>query len=216
MRGDQTTKVMLYRAEYPKAPPRSGARFRLLHAGNYQNWSEFFPWVSETADEYLLGLRRLAEVAAQIPDIELVIRVRLKAEVDADVVRRAVPEAANVTVVTTETDFLTQLAESDLLVSHFSTTVEQALQMGKPVLLWGSTRRYCQVPPRLDPPTRGSRAAVYAVHAVRDLPAMLAALRDCHGGQPLTASEVAPFRMGLDRPDIHGFARAVEQEVGLP
>lgn len=210
------TKVAFYRAEYPGASPRSGTRFRLLHAGNYQNWSDFFPWVSETADEYLRGLRRLADAAAGIPDIELVIRVRLKAEVDADVVRRAVPEAANVTVVTTDTDFLTQLAESDLLVSHFSTTVEQALQMGKPVLLWGSAHRYCQVPPRLGPPTSGSRAAVYAVQDARDLPAMLASLRAHHSGRPLTDSEVAPFRIPADRPDVHGFARTVARELGLP
>ena len=216
IRGNQTTKVVLYRTEYPKAASRTGTKFRLLHAGNYQNWSDFFPWVSETADEYLRGLRRLADAAARIPGIEVVLRVRLKAEVDADVVRRAVPEAANVTVCTTEIDFLTQLAESDLLVSHFSTTVEQALQMGKPVLLWGSTHRYCQVPPRMHPPTQGSRAAVYAVHAQRDLPAMLAALRDWHGGQPLTDSEVAPFRMEPDRPDVRGFAGAVAREVGLP
>ena len=117
------------------------------------------------------------------------------------------PRAGNVTLSRGEDDFLREMAASDLLVSHFSTTVEQALQMGKPVLLWGSTRRYCQFPARWEPPSAGSRSAVYAVRDAADLPAMLAAIRLHHSGKPLSDEEVAPFRNPPDCPDIDGLAR---------
>ncbi len=193
------------RLDYPQAAARRGGRFRILHAGNYQNWSDFFPFVSETADEFVAGIDALTRAAAGIEDLDLVIRVRPKKEVDADVVRR-IAQADNVTVCTTDMDFLEQLAESDLLVSYFSTTVLQALQMGKPVLLWGSTRRFHQVPARTLPPTGLHRAAVYAVDDADALRGMLTALRDHHRDAPLTPEETAPYRLHESVPDLAGLA----------
>lgn len=151
---------------------------RVLHAGNYQNWSDFFPWVAETADEYLHALEDLAAAVEKMDSIELVVRVRPKREVDATTVERRLGHRRNVTVCGTDQDFLEQLAASDLLVAHFSTTVEQALQMGKPVLLWGSTDRYQQFPGREIPPQGRLTDRVYVVHRAEALPAMLAGIRD--------------------------------------
>jgi hypothetical protein len=183
------------RLDYPSQVCGSepGRPFRVLHAGNYQNWSDFFPWVAETSGEYLEGMEHLANGMAGVEGIELTFRVRPKREVDAEALKARLRHQSNVSVCDTEQDFLEQLASCDLLVSHFSTTVEQALQMGKPVLLWGSTQRYAQFPGRETPPSQDSRAAVYAVRRAEALPAMLSAIRAAHVGRPLTAAECAPY-----------------------
>ena len=132
-RSDGKIRASHFRADYPPLQPAAGERaFRILHAGNYRNWREFFPWVGETADEFVRGLAHLAVIAARVPGIELIFRIRPKDEVNADVVRESIPLASNVRIASTSQRFLEQLAESDLLISHFSTTVEQALQMGIP------------------------------------------------------------------------------------
>src|SRR5690606_20835997 len=137
--------------DYPASDsrPDAGRPFRILHAGNYQNWSDYFPWVSETSEEFLSGIERLARASAAVEGIEIVFRIRPKREVDAETLRRRLKARPNLRICDTEEDFLQQLADSDLLVAHFSTTVEQALQMGKPVLLWGSARRYRQFEGRI-------------------------------------------------------------------
>jgi hypothetical protein len=188
------TKHYPYRVAYPPTPSRSSSKFRILHAGNYQNWSEFYPWIAQTSDEFLDSLATLSATISGMQDVELVIRTRSKREIHPQLVRRALGFQVNVSVTETNTDFLDDLAGSDLLVSYFSTTVEQALQMGKPVLLWGCASRYCQFPARRNPPTSESRSAVYAVRDATDLPAMLSAIRNCHHKRPLTDAESAEFR----------------------
>jgi hypothetical protein len=181
-------RVLPVSLAYPPSPSDTrepGRPLRVLHAGNYQNWSDFFPWVAETADEYVDGLEKLAAVVEQLDGIQLVIRVRPKREVDSRVVDARLGNRRNVTVCGTDQDFLEQLAESDLLIAHFSTTVEQALQMGKPVLLWGSAGRYIQFEPR--PP----------VHAARDtaeLATVLAALRDAYCSAPPDRDATMAYR----------------------
>jgi hypothetical protein len=194
--GAANVRLQPVRLDYPSqvCGSEAGRPFRVLHAGNYQNWSDFFPWVAETSGEYLEGMEHLADGMAGLAGIELTFRVRPKREVDAEALRARLRPQANVSVCDTEQDFLEQLASCDLLVSHFSTTVEQALQMGKPVLLWGSTARYAQFPGRETPPNPDSRAAVYVVRRAETLPAMLSAIRAAHVGRPLTAAECAPYR----------------------
>jgi hypothetical protein len=197
--------------DYPAATGQMvGARpFRILHAGNYQNWSDYFPWVSETSEEFLRGMEQLAAAAEKVSGIEVVFRVRPKREVDANALRGRIKTAGNVQVCDTDDDFLEQLADCDILVAHFSTTVEQALQMGKPVLLWGSTQRYAQFPGREVLPTPDSRAAVYVVRQAEALPAMLAAIHVAHAGRPLTAAECAPYRHQDGTPNITQWMRRV-------
>lgn len=168
------------RLAYPAAPNNRlpGEPLRILHAGNYQNWSDFFPWIAETADEYMDGLSTLANAVEQLDGVELTIRVRPKREVDSKAVLSQLGNRRNVLVCGVEQEFLEQLADSDLLVAHFSTTVEQALQMGKPVLLWGSADRYTQFPAQEKPPTGTLNNSVYAVRDAAALPAMLAGIRD--------------------------------------
>lgn len=173
-------QILPVRLDYPIAHATTGFKrtLRILHAGNYQNWSDFFPWIAETADEYLNGVEALAAKVEQLDGIELVVRVRPKREVDATAVEARLGKRRNVRVCGTEQDFLEQLAESDLLVAHFSTTIEQALQMGKPVLLWGSAHRYQQFAGQEIPPGDALDDAVYVARDIKKLEAMLIGIRD--------------------------------------
>lgn len=186
---------------------RPGRKFRVLHAGNYQNWSDFFPWVPETADEYLDGMQTLAEVTAGLQDIELTFRVRAKREVDLEVIKRRLNVAPNISICGNEQDFLDQLAGCDLLVSHFSTTVEQALQMGKPVLLWGSTDRYCQFPATDVVPDSKLKSPIYFVREAAALPAMLAGIRKAHLDGVDGGEAWVPYRHPPNTPSLSEWVR---------
>jgi hypothetical protein len=191
----------------PASMPAVERPLRILHAGNYQNWSDFFPWVAETADEYMNGVETLAAAVERLEGMELIVRVRPKREVDSGAVEARLGRRRNVTVCGTDEDFLDQLAECDLLVSHFSTTVEQALQMGKPVLLWGSAARYRQFAAQETPPRGSLRSSTYAVRRAEDLPAMLAAIRDAHLGRPMSAEESLAYRFASETPGLAALAR---------
>lgn len=199
------------RVEYPTADNTliADKPFRILHAGNYQNWSDYFPWVSETSEEFLHGMERLAEAASTVDRIELIFRLRPKREVDTETLRRSITLHPHIRISDTEDNFLEQLADSDLLIAHFSTTVEQALQMGKPVLLWGSTQRYRQFEGRGAFPKGKSRAQVYVVNREQDLAEMICAIRDAHYGQPLTDEESRCYRHPLEAPSLKDWTRAL-------
>jgi hypothetical protein len=194
-------QVLPCRASYPTriSSRRTSRPFRILHAGNYQNWCDFFPWIAETSAEFVESLRALANAVTTIPDIEMIVRIRPKLEVDAGVVRQIIPKSDNIKVCGVEEDFLEQLAGMDMLASFFSTTVEQAAQMGKPVLLWGRTSRFVQLPARLTPPTPADRAVIYAVQDAQDLPKMLRAVRVAHRN-PLEPHEFAHYAFGSGTP----------------
>lgn len=196
------------RLEYPANSNSTNKTrpLRVLHAGNYQNWTDFFPWVAETASEYLHALEDLAAAVEKMDGIELVVRVRTKLEVDANTVEHSLGHRRNVSVCGTDQDFLEQLAASDLLVAHFSTTVEQALQMGKPVLLWGSTDRYQQFPGRETPPEGGQMDRVYVVRRPDALPAMLAGIRDAMRATPDEGLPAAAYAFSASAPGVEQLA----------
>lgn len=200
----QQERILPVRLGYPTSSRPAGiARpLRILHAGNYQNWSDFFPWIAETASEYLNGVEALAATVEKMDGIELVVRVRPKREVDAQTVKSTLGNRRNVTVCGTDENFLEQLANSDLLIAHFSTTVEQALQMGKPVLLWGSTDRYQQFPGQESPPEGKLAGRVYVGRKAAALPAMLAGMRDALQAPSDSETITQAYAFGTGTPGV--------------
>lgn len=141
----------------------------ILHAGTYKAWGGFRPWMYETADEFVAGLAALVEAVAERPDVRLVIRIRSLPELTLESLRALLPPAPNCEIRTTGF-FLEDLAGASLLASYSSTTIEEALNLGKPVILWGGTPRY-----RPLPDTPDARPAVYAPRTAEQLRADLAA-----------------------------------------
>ncbi len=192
----------------PSATGAPGAGFRVLHAGNFTQWSDHVPWVIETSDEYVDGIVRLAEVTASLQDVKLVIRPKSKLECDCQALHAMLPEAGNVEV-STSGSFNEDLAAADLLVSFSSSTIEEALHARKPVLLWGGSQRYRHLPAHSTPPTAADRAAVYAPRRPEDLAAMLTAILGAHRGRPLTDSELDGHIWPSGTPDLAVLARQI-------
>ena len=191
--GPDLGRIVPFNLGYPDSLYPSPSSFRILHAGNFQSWVDFFPIIAESSCEYIDNLKRFCAVASSLDGAQTVVRVRYKREVDAQLVSRSLGKISNVSVSATDKPFLEQLAEADLLVAFFSTTVEQALQMGKPVLLWGKTGRSLQYKARTKPPAPGDRAALYVAHDERHLRIMLEAIKVAHQGDPLTMEEYGQY-----------------------
>lgn len=191
---------------YKSSPPPSGAARprRILHAGTYKRLSGWRPWIYETSWEFAQGLVDLAQAVVGLDDVELVIRVREAPECSIATLRRLLPDHPRIRL-KTDGAFLEDLAESDVLVSYASTTIEEALAARRPVLLWGGSPRYRHLPARLTPPRRGDRGAVYAVDAAGDLAAMLAAILQSHGDDPLTWEDIRDLVADPALPDAQAF-----------
>ena len=93
-------------------------------------------------------------------------------------------------------------------VAH-ATTIEEALLARTPVLLWGPTERYRQLPARLDPPTADDRAAVYGVRSRDALGPMVQAILEAHAGRPLTDNEIADHVWPEGTPTLQDLAETI-------
>jgi hypothetical protein len=178
---------------YRKLPKRQGrGRRRILHAGTFKPMSMPRPWLYETPDEYIKGVASLIRAVKEMPDTELVVRLRDLPECGLEALEKLLPKAVNCRLRTGGT-FLDDLAEVDLLVSYCSTTLEEALCAGRPVLLWGGTPRYRHLPARETLAMANDRAAVYRVEDESMLRPMLESVLAAHDGVPLSEAELAPY-----------------------
>lgn len=170
---------------------RRTGRFKILQAGTPKAWRDHRPWMYETTDEYVDGLITLIDAMTTLPDtIELVIRVRPQPECSLESLDALLPRASNVSVKASGS-FLDDLAEADLLISHSSTTIEEALRARKPVLLFGGGCPYQHLPARTKLPEENDRAAIYAVGSTGSLTEMIRAVTAAHGSDALSDSEVS-------------------------
>jgi len=119
----------------------------VVHAGTPKMISSPRFYVYETPDEYVQSLRELAEAVLGLPQTVLVIKFRPSPDVGVDDLKLLVPFSDNV-LLSVEEPFRDVLGMADLLVSFSSTTIEEALQNGVPVLLYGGGGRYQHVPAR--------------------------------------------------------------------
>ena len=86
---------------------------------------------------------------------------------------------------------------SNLLISNFSTTIEQALQHHIAVLLWSSNYRCDGFDVSLTPPTSAKRHPIYRVKHGNMLRDMITTILDKHT-LPLTDAELKRFIHGKD------------------
>lgn len=99
------------------------------------------------------------------------------------------------------------MAKTELLVSWSSTTIEEALHLRKPVLLWGGSDRYFFLPPCREFPTPQNRSTVYAPEKEEDLSQMIESVLESHSGKPLTDEELKFHVWSKNIPGIDEFAQ---------
>lgn len=176
----------------PPAQNRNDRSLRILHAGTYKPFTAVRPFLYETADEYVQGLVALVDAVGQCRGARLAIRLRGGRECDRMALERLLP-ANGCWEISTVPAFLDDLAQSDLLVSFSSTTIEEALAGRRPVLLWGGSGRYRHVSAHTQRPQGSNRAAVYAVENADQLPAMVVAILESHQDGPLSDEELSAY-----------------------
>ncbi|MGD9537714.1 MAG: hypothetical protein AB7P52_08720 [Alphaproteobacteria bacterium] len=188
------------------APSRAGRR--VLFADSFGMWWSKNIWFLQTSDEFVDGLRRLAHALADLPATELIVRLKHKTECDLEAIAALVDPPANCSLKVRDIPFERDIAEADLLVSFYSSVVQEAIHARRPVLLFGGTARCLYLPARETPPTGTDRAALYACRDSSSVGAMVAAILDAHAGRPLDDAEIAPHVFPSDVPDVKAFARA--------
>tara|TARA_B100000787_G_scaffold168051_1_gene156071 strand:+ start:9369 stop:11120 length:1752 start_codon:yes stop_codon:yes gene_type:complete len=114
---------------------------KILHAGTFRPLQGFRPWIFETSDEFYQSLKELINVVSGINNVFLTIRLRDISECRVDLIRLLADLTDNV-IVKTNGSFLDDLSNSDALVSNQSTTIEEAFNHSKPVILWACGGRY--------------------------------------------------------------------------
>jgi len=190
---------------YQDIKPRGPQKIRrILHTGTFKSWSSNRPWIFETSDEFIHGLTTLVESLSGIENMELVIRIRPYPECSVETIMSFLPEA-DFLKVKTDGSFLDDLAEADLLVSWASTTIEEALNARKPVLLWGGSQRFHHISPRTTFPTKEDRGAVYAPKVKSDLRELTEHILDAHAEIPLSEEELEGHVWSSDTPGIPEF-----------
>ena len=159
----------------------------------------------ETSDEFVEGLIPLIRAVGDIPRTRLIIRVRTLPECELSSLQTLLPEGDHYQFKSGGT-FLDDLKSADLLVSLSSTTIEEALHAGTPVLLWGGFNKYKHLPGQRTPPTPGNRNLVYTVDAFRDLRVMITSILDVHSRRGTDDDELTrPHVWPKDTPGIDEF-----------
>jgi hypothetical protein len=122
----------------------------ILHAGTSKNYATRL-WIYETTFEYIKGLSQLINAVSELEDTKLIIRLRSDLASSTNNIISILPKNKNV-IFKTSGNFNEDLINSDLLITHFSTTTEQALNIGIPVLLFGGNNRYIHIDGSIFPP----------------------------------------------------------------
>ena len=180
---------------------------RIIVADTFAAFWFTHSWAFQTSDEYMDGLVELVRTVEAMPDTTLLIRGKARHELDLKAYHRLLPSSAKVEIKIRDVPFSEDVIASDLLVAFRSTTIEEALHMRRPVLLWGSSSRYCYLPARREVPRLGDRGTLYTATTAAELARLLPAILDQHAGKALTDAEIAPHVWPRGTPGISELAR---------
>ena len=185
---------------------------KILHAGTYKS-SCIRPWIYETSNEFINGLRHLVQAVKELDDAYLIIRIRPNRECSIRSLRKLLPESDNYEIKTSGS-FLDDLMDADLLISFSSTTIEETLNARKPVGLFGGSNRYRYLPGSSTLPTQNKRSAVY--HLSEDnLKTMLNSILDVHASKPLTDKELDGYVWPDNIPGREEFIQQILNEESV-
>lgn len=127
-----------------KMYPQSQGKMIVVHAGTPKQRGANRFYIYETLDEYVAYMSDLIEEARKIPEIFLIIRFRPLSYLSTSQLRALLPKGDHF-VIATEGSFADYLKIMDLLVSFSSTTIEEALINGIPVVQYDPSGRYVHI-----------------------------------------------------------------------
>jgi hypothetical protein len=163
----------------------------IVHAGTPKGKGTRRFHVFETPDEYVQGIKELDAAIREIPDARLIVKFRPSPEVGLGDLN-ALIDFSERTIVSVDEPLLDVLGFADLLVSFSSTVIEEALQNGIPVLLYGGGGRYRHVPAPADAGHEPSADLVHHVETIEDLAPTIRRVLAPSSGEPANAYAYDP------------------------
>jgi hypothetical protein len=125
---------------------KNDEKFTIVHAGT-PKFRHQRRLIYETSDEYVRALADICDCVRSSERIHLIIKTRpLDYELTVESLATLLSPLPNNVVIETSRTFHDVLAETDLLISFSSTTLEEALVNDVPVLLYGGHGRYAHIP----------------------------------------------------------------------
>jgi hypothetical protein len=176
------------RARKEAVVPKHLDKVVLLHAGTpKQNFSRAY--IFETIDEYIANINSLIRKVNEVGGIHLIVRFRPTPYLETETLRQLLIPSDCYSV-RADGAFSDYLAVADMLVSYASTTIEEALYNGIPVLLYDPQGRHCHIKDArvLDPGLDASTDSCYFVKSEEALPWALKWLMDNHFGKNVPES----------------------------
>ncbi len=125
--------------------PRSQGKKIFVHAGTPKPRGSNRLYIYETLDEYVAYMSDLVEAARNMPEVFLIIRFRPYTYLSTEQLKTLLP-AGDHYVIAAEGPFADYLKIADVMVSFSSTTIEEALINGIPVLQYDPSDRYMHIP----------------------------------------------------------------------
>ena len=184
-------------------------KFNFLFAGNYLPIETHVPWIVEDAYEFTKGIDELIHVIAKLPNATLTIRIKEgKNDFDMDKLREAIKPYPNIEINNSGT-FKDALTKADIMTANISTTIDEALQSGVPVLLHSWCKRYRHLPAMTAPPTQNNRSAVYASSHEILLAHLLQNIITAHHHKPLTDAELSPYIWPENTADMQSLVKQI-------
>lgn len=211
--GDDTKKAVYplihSKTTKPEKPSNSKDKFRIIFAGNYLQAIHHVPWMTETAQEFADSILNLAEAASKIPELHLTFKLKArKKECNQDVIEKLMPKYTNVDFKSSHS-FAEDLKNCDLVVANLSTTIDEALEAGVPVLLYSSTYHYFHYEGMKTPPTKSARAAVYNPQKGQNLLEFIKSIVAAHKDKSLLAEELEEYLWSNDADNMQEFAKKI-------
>ena len=185
--------------EYEK---KNNTSFTILFADTVKNLS-MIPYIYETSITYMKNLIAIINSINFSENTKLVIRFRASAEIDLEVLENILNKNKNIQI-KTDGNFIEDLKNADLFISHSSTTIEEALYERKPVALIGGNNCYYHLPGTKDYPTKEKRSAVYHLDN-NNIRIMLDKIIIHHFSTMLTDNEIKDYVWGTSVPTIDKF-----------
>jgi CDP-glycerol glycerophosphotransferase (TagB/SpsB family) len=192
----QAEILQLYADEKYTITPSTNKDFTLLYANTLMPFQNHVPWIYETSFEYLESLKTLCEAVIKTEGIKLIIRHRATSDLDneitEEVLKYFLPKSDKITF-DDKRSFEDAINHSDMLVSSLSVTIDEALNMRKPVLLHSYDNRYAHLDAMAEPPSEYNRSAVYRRRDSVTLEHLLTELAKQHKGRELIDKEIVHY-----------------------
>ena len=113
---------------------------KILYANTYKVFASR-PWIYETSFEFLENLKIVADVAKKLSNVELLIKIRPNDELSLQTIINYIKPNKRIKIFT-QGSIDSFMNKSELLITGFSTTIDEFLHLNKPVIVFGNKMRF--------------------------------------------------------------------------